>query len=112
MRQFSNLLNGLVRSISSGKEKEKKGQEQEQDEVRKEIVLKSSGWFHGTASNSFVSVYSQTGQKGVNQDRFIVWEVLSLSLSLLTLSSVSSVAPLFHYLSIDTLINNFVMSKV
>jgi hypothetical protein len=80
MRQFSNLLNGLVRSISSGKEKEKKGQEQ--DEVRKEIVLKSSGWFHGTASNSFVSVYSQTGQKGVNQDRFIVWEVLSLSLSL------------------------------
>jgi hypothetical protein len=80
MRQFSNLLNGLVRSISSGKEKDKKGQAL--DEVRKEIVLKSSGCLHGIASNSFVSVYSQTGQKGVNQDRSIVWEVISLSFSL------------------------------
>ncbi|XP_078158264.1 putative protein phosphatase 2C 73 [Carex rostrata] len=70
MGQISNLLNGLVNSISP--RKEKKGQQEE--ELRKEIVLKSSGWVDGTGSNCFVSVYSQTGQKGVNQDRSIVWE--------------------------------------
>ncbi|KAJ1692081.1 hypothetical protein LUZ63_008779 [Rhynchospora breviuscula] len=69
MRQISNMLNGLVRTISLGKEKNK-GQQQQAGS--REIVLKSSGCLDASASNSFVSVFSQTGQKGVSQDRSIV----------------------------------------
>ncbi|KAJ3676115.1 hypothetical protein LUZ60_003527 [Juncus effusus] len=72
MRQISSLLNGLVRTISNGKEKKSL---EGSDELKvKETILKASGCVDGHGSKSFVSVYSKRGDKGINQDCSIVWE--------------------------------------
>ena len=79
---FSSLVNGLARTVSS-----KKGRDSEKDVGRKavealakearknELLLSSSGIVKSANSNSFGSVFSKKGQKGVNQDRLVVWKV-------------------------------------
>ena len=78
MRQLSSLLNGLAKSLYAGKRKVPGVEEGREaaDELRREAkkndtILRSSG-----TTRSCVSVFSQRGEKGVNQDCSIVWEVL------------------------------------
>lgn len=82
MVQFSSLLNGWAKSISI-----KKGRKDQTDvgkvaadalakEARKnELMLSSTGIVHSAGSDNFASVFSKRGQKGMNQDCFVVWEV-------------------------------------
>ncbi|RRT69131.1 hypothetical protein B296_00008154 [Ensete ventricosum] len=77
MRQLSSLLNGLAKSLYAGKRKVPGAEEGREaaDELRREAkkndtILRSSG-----STRSCVSVFSQRGEKGVNQDCYIVWEV-------------------------------------
>ena len=79
---FPSFVNGLVRTVSIKKEKNcqredgRKAVEELAKEARKnELLLSSSGVVKSTKANNFVSVFTNRGQKGVNQDRLLVWEV-------------------------------------
>lgn len=82
MVHFPSFVNGLARTMSIKKEKNfrkddaRKAVEELAKEARKnELLLSSSGVVKANKDNSFVSVFTHRGQKGVNQDRLIVWEV-------------------------------------
>ncbi|RWW25072.1 hypothetical protein GW17_00010612 [Ensete ventricosum] len=82
MRQISSLFNGLAKSLYAGKRKVTGAEEGREaaDELRDEakkndMILRSSGSIRSAGSKSLVSVFSQRGEKGVNQDCSIVWEV-------------------------------------
>lgn len=82
MVQLSSLLTSLSKNvlISSRKKRRPDVGKQTADELvkeakRKELVRTSSGVVNGYKYNNFTSVYSKRGKKGINQDRFIVWEV-------------------------------------
>ncbi|CAL5419351.1 unnamed protein product [Camellia sinensis] len=82
MGHFSSLFNGLAQSFSikngrnSGYCGESESAESMVKESKKnELILRSSGTVHVNGSNNFASVFSKRGEKGVNQDCFIVWEV-------------------------------------
>ncbi|XP_010921599.1 probable protein phosphatase 2C 73 [Elaeis guineensis] len=81
MRHLSSLFNGLAKSLYSGRGKlsgidcgREAADELAREAKKNELILKSSGTVKGEGSNSFVSVFSQRGEKGVNQDCSIVWE--------------------------------------
>lgn len=81
MVHFPSFVNGLARTMSIKKEKNfrkddaRKAVEELAKEARKnELLLSSSGVVKANKDNSFVSVFTHRGQKGVNQDRLIVWE--------------------------------------
>ncbi|CAJ1940956.1 unnamed protein product [Sphenostylis stenocarpa] len=78
---FPSFVNGLARTVSIKKEKNckkedgRKAAEELAKEARKnELLLSSSGVVKSTKANNFVSVFTNKGQKGVNQDRLLVWE--------------------------------------
>ncbi|KAK9161634.1 hypothetical protein Syun_007975 [Stephania yunnanensis] len=81
MGHFSTLLNGLA-SLSIKKGRNRCGDDIGRDiteEMAKEAkkngsMLRSSGVVHVQGSNSFSSVFTRRGEKGVNQDCLIVWE--------------------------------------
>ncbi|KAJ1395328.1 PPM-type phosphatase domain [Sesbania bispinosa] len=75
------FVNGLARTVSIKKEKNcqkhdgRKAVEELAKEAKKnELLLSSSGVVKSTKANSFVSVFTNKGQKGVNQDCLVVWE--------------------------------------
>ncbi|KAH7666684.1 Protein-serine/threonine phosphatase protein [Dioscorea alata] len=82
MRHFSSLLNGLAKSLYGGKGRvasPEEGGREAGDAMVKEakrngMILRSSGMLRASGSKSFVSTFSQRGEKGVNQDCFIAWE--------------------------------------
>jgi hypothetical protein len=84
MRQISSLLQGLARSLSVGKDR--KGDGAGDGKTALPAVLRTSGTLWGEGSETFAAVCSRRGEKGINQDCSIVWEVsfsyTSLSLSL------------------------------
>lgn len=84
------MFNGLARSFSVRKAKHNSnrgggetgdgdGREAAgamvKDAKKNDLILRSSGFVKVDGSNNFASVFSKRGQKGVNQDRAIVWEV-------------------------------------
>ncbi|KAI5415708.1 probable protein phosphatase 2C 34 [Lathyrus oleraceus] len=81
MVNFPSFVNGLARTMSIKKDKnlQKDDARKEVEELAKEarkneLLLSSSGVVKSNKDNSFVSVFTHRGQKGVNQDRLIVWE--------------------------------------
>lgn len=62
------MLQGLARSLAVGKEKKGGGDE-------KGTVLRTSGTLWGEGSETFAAVCSRRGEKGINQDCSVVWEV-------------------------------------
>ncbi|KAI8561726.1 hypothetical protein RHMOL_Rhmol04G0363300 [Rhododendron molle] len=81
MVQFSSLFNGLAKSISIKNGKKDRidvGREAADvlaKEARKnELMLSYPGIVNGKGSTNFASVFSKRGQKGMNQDCFVVWE--------------------------------------
>lgn len=83
MGHFSSMFSGLARSLSIKKGKNNHGNSDARDaaeamakEAKKnDMILRSSGIVNVDGSNNFASVFSKRGQKGVNQDCCIVWEV-------------------------------------
>ncbi|MED6130322.1 hypothetical protein PIB30_000219 [Stylosanthes scabra] len=79
---FPSFVNGLARTVSIKKEKKcqkdddgRRAVKEMAKEARKnDLLLKSSGVVKSTKANTFVSVFTNKGQKGVNQDRVLVWE--------------------------------------
>ncbi|KAK9059421.1 hypothetical protein SSX86_022041 [Deinandra increscens subsp. villosa] len=81
MVQFSSFLSGLTKSISPKKGKKRRidlGREATEalaKEARKKgLLLTSPGNVSAKCSGNYMSAYSKGGNKGVNQDCFIVWE--------------------------------------
>lgn len=82
MVQFSSLLSGLTKNIATKNGKKRRinlGREATEalaKEARKSgLLLTSSGNVGAKWSDNYVSAYSKGGNKGINQDCFIVWEV-------------------------------------
>ncbi|KAL8209995.1 hypothetical protein R6Q57_006727 [Mikania cordata] len=81
MVQFSSLLSGLTKNISpkAGKKRRinlgREATEALAKEARKNgLLLTSPGIVSAKRSDNYVSAYSKGGNKGINQDCFIVWE--------------------------------------
>ncbi|KAI3690086.1 hypothetical protein L2E82_48061 [Cichorium intybus] len=79
MVQFSSFLNGITKNITTKNVKKRRinfGREATNalaKEARKNgLLLTSPGNVSG--SSNYVSAYSKGGNKGINQDSFIVWE--------------------------------------
>lgn len=82
MGHFSSMFNGLARSFSIKKSRNsgncggREAVEAMAKEAKKnDLLLKSSGIVNLDGSNNFASVCSRRGEKGVNQDCCLVWEV-------------------------------------
>lgn len=82
MGHFSSMFNGLARSFSLKKEKNSwscdgrgAAEAMAREAKKNDLILRSSGFVNVDGSNNFASVFSKRGQKGVNQDCAIVWEV-------------------------------------
>ena len=82
MGHFSSMFNGLAKSflIKKGRNSGNCGGREAVEALAKEakkneLILRSSGTVNVDGSNNFASVFSKRGEKGVNQDCFIVWEV-------------------------------------
>ncbi|WCJ23427.1 Protein phosphatase 2C family protein [Euphorbia peplus] len=78
---FQPIFDGIARSVSTKKGKKKNkdgGQEAAEimanDARKKELMLSCSGIVNSNKSHNYASVCSQRGQKGINQDRLLVWE--------------------------------------
>ncbi|CAI9290897.1 unnamed protein product [Lactuca saligna] len=81
MVQFSSFLNGITRNITTKNVKKRRinfGREATNalaKEARKNgLLLTSPGSVCANGSSNYVSAYSKGGNKGINQDSFIVWE--------------------------------------
>ncbi|OAY44000.1 probable protein phosphatase 2C 34 [Manihot esculenta] len=81
MGHLSSMFNGLARSFSIRKGKNtgngdgREAAEAMAKEAKKnDLILRSSGFINLDGSKNFASVFSKRGEKGVNQDTFIVWE--------------------------------------
>lgn len=82
---FPSLVNGLVRTVSFKREKNCPKDEEEdsrkavealaKEAKKNELLLSSSGTVKSHKANTFASVFSKRGTKGINQDRLAVWEV-------------------------------------
>lgn len=81
MGHFSSMFNGLVRSFSIKKRKHSSTHGEVvvedilKDAKKNDLILTSSGSINVEKSNNFTSVYTRRGEKGINQDCCIVWEV-------------------------------------
>ena len=84
MGHLSFMFNGLVKSLSlkkgrnSGNCSAREAVEAMARDAKKNgLILRSSGTVNVSGSNNFASLFSKRGEKGVNQDCFIVWEVIN-----------------------------------
>ncbi|KAI8555630.1 hypothetical protein RHMOL_Rhmol05G0187500 [Rhododendron molle] len=78
MGHLSSMLNGLARSLTLRKGRDSGGRETAEamakEAKKNDLLLRSSGTVNVTGSDNLASVFSKRGEKGVNQDCFIVWE--------------------------------------
>lgn len=80
------MFNGLARSFSfkKGRSSENRhgGREAAEamakDAKKNDLILRTSGTVNASGSDNFASVFSKRGQKGMNQDCCIVWEVYNI----------------------------------
>lgn len=82
MGHLSSIFNGLARSLSlkKGRNSEDRGGRDAAETMAKEakkndLILRTSGIVNANGSNNFTSTFSKRGNKGINQDCLIVWEV-------------------------------------
>lgn len=87
MGHLSSMFSGLARSLSLKKGKNSSGckcnvreaaEAMAKEAKRNDLILRTSGTVNVDGSNNLASVFSKRGQKGVNQDCCIVWEVSML----------------------------------
>lgn len=82
MGHMSAMFNGIARSLLM-----KKGRNSgycggaeavkvmESEGKKHDLILRTSGTVNVEGSDNLASVFSRRGEKGLNQDRVIVWEV-------------------------------------
>lgn len=83
MGHLSSMFSGLARSLLFKKGKNNGGdsgargaaEAMAKEAKKNDMILRSSGIVNVDGSNNFASVFSKRGEKGVNQDCCIVWEV-------------------------------------
>ena len=51
-------------------------EEEKREQKKKELMSKCSGIVKSQNSENLSSIFSKKGQKGINQDSFVVWEVI------------------------------------
>ncbi|KAJ8766849.1 hypothetical protein K2173_009150 [Erythroxylum novogranatense] len=75
MVSFPSLLEGLAKTVSVKKERnsQRNAEKETKESKKKELMVKSSGVARSNKYNNFASVYTKRGQKGINQDRLVVW---------------------------------------
>lgn len=89
MGHFSSMFNGLARSLLIRGTRHSRsncgncdGREaveaMAKDAKKNDLILRTSGIVNADGSKNLASVFSKRGEKGVNQDCCIVWEVYSL----------------------------------
>nr|GMD09404.1 probable protein phosphatase 2C 34 [Ipomoea batatas] len=79
--RLSSMFNGLARTLSfrKGRSNSEEGGREAVEAMAKmakknDLILRSSGAINVDGSRNFASVFSKRGEKGTNQDCFIVWE--------------------------------------
>lgn len=85
---FPSLIDGLAKTVSIKRGKSCRndtGREAAEalakDAKKNELMLSSSGIIKSNKSRNFASVCSKRGQKGINQDCAVVWEVRTIQLN-------------------------------
>lgn len=106
MGHFSSMFNGWARSFSikkastSGNCGGREAVEVMAKEAKKnDLILHSSGFVNVNGSNNFTSLYSKRGEKGVNQDCFIVWEEFGGQEDMLFCGVFDGHGPWGHYVA-------------
>ncbi|KAJ9681861.1 hypothetical protein PVL29_017974 [Vitis rotundifolia] len=106
MGHFSSMFNGWARSFSikkassSGNCGGREAVEVMTREAKKnDLILHSSGFVNVNGSNNFTSLYSKRGEKGVNQDCFIVWEEFGGQEDMLFCGVFDGHGPWGHYVA-------------
>lgn len=80
---FPSILDGLVRTISIKKDRcddhvgRKTAEALSKVAKKKELISNSSGIVKSEKSDNLSSIFSKRGQKGINQDCLVVWEVIN-----------------------------------
>ncbi|XP_057757217.1 probable protein phosphatase 2C 34 isoform X1 [Arachis stenosperma] len=100
---FPSLLNGFARKKSCPNDDdndERKAVKALAKEARKNgLLLSSSGTVKSSKANNFASVFTKKGQKGVNQDRLIVWEEFGWQEDMILCGVFDGHGPWGHYVS-------------
>ncbi|XP_057962758.1 probable protein phosphatase 2C 34 [Malania oleifera] len=107
MGHLSSMFNGLARSFSICKESnysENCGGREAADAMVKEarkndLILRSCGVVNADGSKNFASVFSKRGEKGVNQDCFIVWEEFGCQEDMIFCGVFDGHGPWGHYVA-------------
>ncbi|RYR12982.1 hypothetical protein Ahy_B04g070220 isoform C [Arachis hypogaea] len=100
---FPSLLNGFARKKSCPNDDdndERKAVKALAKEARKNgLLLSSSGTVKSSKANNFASIFTKKGQKGVNQDRLIVWEEFGWQEDMILCGVFDGHGPWGHYVS-------------
>jgi len=97
MGQWSSMFDGLARSFftkrvknsGSGDIGRETADAMAKNAKKSDLILRSSGIVHVEGSKNFASICTKRGQKGINQDCCIVWEVCLIT-SRIALVSIHS----------------------
>ncbi|KAJ4968219.1 hypothetical protein NE237_014920 [Protea cynaroides] len=106
MEHLSSLFNGLARSLSVRKGKNcgidvgREAAEAMAKEAKKnDLILRSPGIVNVDGSNNFASVFSKGGEKGANQDCFIVWEEFGFQADMIFCGVFDGHGPWGHFVA-------------
>ncbi|CAH9141097.1 unnamed protein product [Cuscuta epithymum] len=107
--RLSSMLNGLARSLSLKKRRNSSdgrncsGREavEAMAKVAKktDMVRRSSGSINVDCSRNFSSVFSKRGEKGINQDCFIIWEEFGCQEDMIFCGVFDGHGPWGHFVS-------------
>ncbi|XP_076888959.1 putative protein phosphatase 2C 34 [Bidens hawaiensis] len=107
MGRFSSMFDGLARTFSTSKRGTSSGEcggkeaakAMAKDAKKNEMILRSSGTVSVNGSNNLASVCSKKGEKGVNQDRCIVWEEFGCQHDMMFCGVFDGHGPWGHYIA-------------
>ncbi|KAL3632749.1 putative protein phosphatase 2C 73 [Castilleja foliolosa] len=107
MDHLSSMFNGLARSFSTNKTKSPKnscdGREavdaMAKDAKKNDLILRTSGIVSIDGSKNMASVFSKRGEKGVNQDCYIVWEEFGCQKDMIFCGIFDGHGPWGHFVS-------------
>ncbi|XP_043697177.1 probable protein phosphatase 2C 34 [Telopea speciosissima] len=106
MGHLSSLFNGLARTLSVRRGKncridvgKEAAEAMAKEAMKNDLILRSPGIVNADGSNNFASVFSKRGNKGVNQDCFIVWEEFGCQADMIFCGVFDGHGPWGHYVA-------------
>ncbi|KDP23431.1 hypothetical protein JCGZ_23264 [Jatropha curcas] len=106
MGHLSSMFNGLARSllIRKGKNYDSGDGREAAEEMAKEakkndLILRSSGFINLDGSKNSASGFSKRGEKGTNQDCFIIWEEFGCQEDMIFCGIFDGHGPWGHYVA-------------